>query len=98
MVQKTSGKQWSVNKKFPLLWYQWETEYVVYHPGTGDTHHFDELSALLLQIIEHNRFNTNELAIEFSAKTCLEMGDDLFVYIERSISRFQRLNLIIQAI
>ena len=44
--------RWRVSSRAPLKWREWDGEWVVFHPDSGDTHLLDPFAARVLKRLE----------------------------------------------
>ena len=88
-----SAVQWHVGTDYELLWYEWDSESIVYHSGTGDTHLFNPAAAEVLKILQRQPVTLEALVariIDEDESSVQFQGDDLKVILRQ----FYQLNLI----
>ncbi len=62
MTQAFQDVRWQVQRPQRLMWAQWEGEYSVFDPETGDTHLVNELPAEVLRQLAQASLTAAELA------------------------------------
>ena len=85
---------WRVNPDLPLSWRQWQDEYVVFNPLTGNTHVLDAIAGEILLMVERGPIPWRELRRHMAE--FLEAPDDqrLAEAVLQAIGRLDELVLI----
>jgi len=52
---------WRLNQDFQLCWKEWDSQLVLYHTGSGDTHLFDQSGYQLLKLLQTKPRTLSEL-------------------------------------
>ncbi len=73
---------------------RWGSQTVIFHPGTGDTHLFDELGWKLLQLLQEKTMDTLALIEAFSAQPEASTETDISWQIREILEDMERLALI----
>lgn len=62
-MEATSQKEsaWRLESGAPLLWVECGGEHIIFHPGSGETHYLNDLSALVLRCMEEGPVTESEL-------------------------------------
>jgi PqqD family protein of HPr-rel-A system len=74
-VLNTAQVEWFSDPAFPLSVRHWDDDYVVYHPGSGDTHLLDASRYLLLTQLGREPAPVTVIAKRLAAR--LELPDDV---------------------
>ena len=77
-----------------LQWRQLDGEWLVFDSGSGDTHHFDLISAAVLMCFEAGAQDLTSLCAALASELQLSNGEDLSGRIEALLEQLLRLGLI----
>ncbi len=87
-------QKWQVVGTSPLVWREWNNQFVVYHPPSGDTHLLTAVAASVLRALESAPRSMKELV-----RTALSHSNDqtdhpLLMQIEDLIDTLERKGVI----
>jgi PqqD family protein of HPr-rel-A system len=95
VTRAAPGTRWTTVRGFPLLWRSWgEGEYVVYHTGSADTHHLNEVGAEVLRQLDGRPVNVEELTVRVAESLDCEAGEEFAHHIEGLVLQLDELGLI----
>ncbi len=77
-----------------LLWRQWDDEYVVFNPSSGDTHVLNLVAAQALKFLERAEADATDLAEHVGATLNLNADDGLLQHMDQLIDQFDELGLV----
>ncbi len=87
--------RWRVISSYPLAWRTWDDEeYVVYHPGSGDTHVLNAMSAELLRRMEDASTTRAELVSHCVEVLGIEPDEEFARQIDHLLNELNDLGLI----
>ena len=79
-----------------LLWRTWGDESVVFHPESGQTHLLDLVSREGLARLQDTALDPEELCGKMAERLDVANDNELLLYVERLVSRFEELGLVIK--
>jgi PqqD family protein of HPr-rel-A system len=84
---------WRVLPNSVLHWREWDSEFVVYHENSGDTHRLNAVGACALQRLSEQPLTAMALVSRLSGQFELS-GPDLAAVVDDLLARFHDLGLI----
>lgn len=88
------GGKWRIPKGSRLIWRSWDSEAVVYHTGSGNTHLLDELSADVLRLIEKQSQTFENLKTYLTSRQFSPSDGKVESWLEELIDKLHSLELI----
>jgi PqqD family protein of HPr-rel-A system len=85
---------WRVKPLCSFHWRRWGDEWLIFDEGSGDTHHMDGVSAVVLMCLDAAPCDLSELSEQVSVETDLPQGEDLSRAVASVVERFSGLGLI----
>lgn len=85
---------WRIASRAPLLWRGFDSEWVVFHPDSGDTHLLDPVAAATLRLLEVGPASAATLAERLSRGACIPLPDDLGDAVAQILRVFDEVGLI----
>ncbi len=67
---------------------------MVYHAGSGDTHHLNTIAIVILESLQNTAMTASELADKIAVMMGLDVDDEFLKSIESSLSELTRLELL----
>ena len=89
-----AGQQWRLDSLVELHWRQLDGEWLVFDSGSGDTHHFDVISAAVLICLEAGAEDPSSLCEVLAEELQLSKSEELSGRIEGLLEQLLRLRLI----
>jgi PqqD family protein of HPr-rel-A system len=89
-----AGQQWRLDPLAELHWRQLDGEWLVFESGSGDTHHFDLISAAVLICLEAKALDLGGLCEVLAGELQLSNDEDLSARIEALLEQLLKLGLI----
>ncbi len=77
-----------------LRWQEWDDEFVVYNPVSGDTHFLDYLSAQGLKRLQKRAMSMEQLVDDLADSLTIGAHDALGDYVSRLVSELVELGLV----
>lgn len=93
-VPRTAPMRWFSDPAFPLAVRHWDDDYLVYHPGSGDTHLLDAGRYLLLAQLDREPASAAEIAGRLAAQLELPDDSDFTEQVETLLSDLYGLGLV----
>jgi len=90
----TTESHWGPICGSDLYWASWDSEEVLYHAGSGDTHLLDKHTALLLKRMQQSPATSSQLAQFFAEMLGIECDDHVLTRVEKTLECLLRLSLI----
>lgn len=84
---------WKIIDNFPIIWYRWGDEVLVYHSGTADTHLLDQVIVKILCSLQNEAQTVKELVDNITMQDDLAGGNDV-KSIEDIVKQLHSLDLI----
>src|SRR5262249_9723902 len=94
MTSPAAASLWKASPEAQLLWRQWDGEYVVYNPASGDTHLLNPVAAAALQCLEQSPTSLAQLTEWVASELDLESEPELRQHLEKLLTQFEELGLI----
>jgi PqqD family protein of HPr-rel-A system len=85
---------WRVASRAPLRWRGFDSEWVVFHPDSGDTHLLDPLAAATLRVLEAAPSSAALLVERLPRVADLPVPDDLAGTVAEILRVFDEVGLI----
>ena len=85
---------WRIPPSFTLHWRQWDSELIVYHEQSGDTHRLNAIGAAALKLLADRPLTEPQLVGELSAALAVAADQDLSSTIHDLLLRLSNLGLI----
>jgi len=85
---------WRVASRTPLRWRGWNGDWVVYHPGSGDTHLLDPLAADALRLLEASPAGVAALIERLAGSAAAPAAEKLGAAVESMLRVFDEVGLI----
>jgi len=86
---------WEVLSAGALRWRQWDSEFVVYNPASGLTHHLNFLAGEALSSLDALPASTYQLRLRLSEQLGIAQDSPPLQMIEPLIRQFDELGLIV---
>jgi PqqD family protein of HPr-rel-A system len=86
--------RWRLNTAYDIQIWRCGDEAVVYHPGSGDTHHLSLVAVLVLEAVTSAPRTTDELTQVIASAVDGGVADELVDTVARTLSDIERLGLI----
>lgn len=78
-----------------LVWRNWHDGSVVFNPDSGQTHLLDIVSREGLSCLQETALDVAELRDQLAERLEVERDDELRLYVERLVSKFDELGLLV---
>lgn len=88
-----SSAKWTVSS-CPLMWTQCGEEYIVFHRASGETHYLNDLSALILRLLEREPDTTHGIHQELIDMLGVSPGVEVEQQIDSLLARFEQLGVV----
>jgi PqqD family protein of HPr-rel-A system len=85
---------WKVGGEVQLLWRQWDGEYIVFNPASGDTHLLNTLAGQTLQCLERAPCTLATLTESVASELELDANEELRQQLAKLLVQFETLSLI----
>jgi PqqD family protein of HPr-rel-A system len=85
---------WKLGADGRIAWRQWDGDYVVFNPASGDTHLLDIASGEVLVALRGGRASTEELAAHLADLLEIGTGDTVTSATEHILATLTRLGLV----
>lgn len=90
----TNDPGWLLSSRFPLHIRHWDDDYLVFHPGSGDTHLLDATRYLLLRLLGLTPCCGEDVARRLATELQLDADPDFVSEIKSMLSDLYGLGLI----
>lgn len=85
---------WQVPRSNALLWRQWNGNFVVFNPASGDTHFLNALAGAILQLLESDALTLEQIVSHLQDVSDEPLGDELVDEIHHLVAKFDTVGLI----
>ncbi|NIP86632.1 MAG: HPr-rel-A system PqqD family peptide chaperone [Planctomycetales bacterium] len=86
--------KWQVPAGVTLTWKQWNDDFLVFNPHTGDTHLLDFVAAAGVQCFEQEALDEEALRDRLASRLEVEPDPELSTYAAQLITHLDHLGLI----
>ena len=86
--------RWCLNTSYGIRIWRCGDAGVVYHPGSGDTHHLSLLAVIVLETVQSIPQSSSELAEKIAVKMGDDLDDELLAAVNSALHDVERLGLI----
>jgi len=86
--------RWRAISAFTLHWRSWGNEHVVYNAGSGDTHLFNDLAALILRALQEKAATLDELSQLCATSFNQDEDEELQAQLNELLLELDRLGII----
>ncbi len=93
-MSEPTERCWKLSTGSDLRWASFDSEEVAYNTGSGDTHVFDPMTALILKRLHDAPATTTELADFVASQLLSERADDLPRCVQDALVGLQKLSLV----
>lgn len=87
-------RQWRAISGFTLNWQSWGNEHIIYNEGSGDTHLFNDLAALILNKLQEGAATVDDLLQFLAASHNQDKEEDLQAQINELLLELDRVGVI----